>query len=255
MERFLVALPIYNERAYVQPVLDEVRRYAEEVLVVDDGSTDGSGEILAARSDVHLIRHRENRGYGAALRSAFHFAMAHHYQVLVTIDCDGQHEPRFIPDFVAAAAEADIVSGSRYLRRFPGDSRPPEDRRRINQIITARLNAQLGLQLTDAFCGFKAYRVDTLRKLHITEDGYAMPLEVWVQAARLGLRVVELAVPLIYLAESRSFGGSLDDAKTRLAMYFQVLQRSLERYWPERAHLWEDTAVDQLSGGAAELLM
>ncbi len=233
--RSLVALPIYNERPFVEAVLAEVSRYAEEILVVDDGSTDGSGEILASRRDVHLVRHRKNRGYGAALRSAFHFALAHHYDFLVTIDCDGQHEPSFIPEFLDRIQKADVVSGSRYLKKFPGDTAPPEDRRRINQLITAELNRLLGLNLTDAFCGFKAYRVEVLKHLSIQEDGYAMPLEVWVQAARLGWRIVELAVPLVYLEERRSFGGALDDADTRLNMYRRVLRESLWRYWPERA--------------------
>ena len=93
-----------------------------------------------------------------------------------------------IPRFVETAGEADIVSGSRYLRRFPGDSEPPPQRRQINEVITAEVNRRLGLRLTDAFCGFKAYRVPVLAKFHLTEDGYAMPLEFWVQAARLGLR-------------------------------------------------------------------
>ncbi|MCS7236702.1 MAG: glycosyltransferase family 2 protein [Thermoguttaceae bacterium] len=237
MTRSLVALPIYNERAFVEPVLDEVRRYAEDILVVDDGSTDGSGEILVAQRDIYLIRHRQNLGYGAALRSAFSFAVAHHYEVLVTIDCDGQHEPCFIPEFIDAAKQADIVSGSRYLKKFPGDSTPPEDRRQINRLITDELNRVLGLSLTDAFCGFKAYRVEALRRLEVTESGYAMPLEVWVQAARYGLRIVELPIPLVYFEERRSFGGALDDAKTRLAMYRRVLRESICRYWPEKASL------------------
>jgi hypothetical protein len=143
----------------------------------------------------------------------------------VTIDCDGQHEPQRIPDFVRASAEAQIVSGSRYLQQFDDQSAPPEDRRRINMQVTAELNRRLGLKLTDAFCGFKAYRRDALERLHITEPGYAMPLEVWVQAARAGLKIVELAVPLIYLEEARSFGGSLDNANTRAQYYSQVLDR------------------------------
>jgi dolichol-phosphate mannosyltransferase len=122
--------------------------------------------------------------------------------------------------------DADIVSGSRYLRRFPGDSDPPEPRRRINGLITEELNRRLGLSLTDAFCGFKAYRVTALAKFELTEPGYAMPLELWAQAARLGLRIVELPVPLIYLDEERSFGGALDDSDTRLAAYRRVLERA-----------------------------
>ena len=141
----------------------------------------------------------------------------HGYDTLVTIDCDGQHQPQRIPEFVAASASADIVSGSRYLKQFEGDSRPPENRRRINQQITEEINHRLGLALTDAFCGFKAYRVDALPRLNITEFGYAMPLQLWVQAARAGFRIVEHPVPLIYLDEKRSFGGSLDDAVRRMA--------------------------------------
>ena len=109
---------------------------------------------------------------------------------------------------MAASAEAHIVSGSRYLQPFPGESAPPVDRRRINTQLTAELNRRLGLSLTDAFCGFKAYRNDALARLRIRETGYAMPLEVWVQAVQAGLKIIELPVPLIYLDESRSFGGS-----------------------------------------------
>ena len=108
-----------------------------------------------------MIAHPQNRGYGAALRSAFDYAIAGGYDILVTIDCDGQHQPQLIPNLVelCVAEEADLVSGSRYLRRFPGDSEPPELRRRINRLMTEEVNRRLGLHLTDAFCGFKAYRV------------------------------------------------------------------------------------------------
>jgi hypothetical protein len=119
------------------------------------------------------------------------------------------------------------VSGSRYLERFAGDSEPPVERRRINERLTAEINTRLGLQLTDAFCGFKAYRVEALKTLPITDDGYAMPLELWVRAAQAGLRIRELAVPLIYLEEERSFGGSLDNGDVRLKYYRQVLDRAL----------------------------
>jgi dolichol-phosphate mannosyltransferase len=217
--KFLTALPVYNEAKYVNGVLDEVLRYSSDVLVVDDGSTDGTSELLAARADVNRVTHERNQGYGAGLRSAFEVALAHDYEVLVTIDCDGQHQPRRIPDFVAGAASAQIVSGSRYLRQFPGESLPPVDRRKINVEITAELNRRLGLNLTDAFCGFKAYRREALEILHITETGYAMPLEVWAQAAAARLTIVELPVELIYLDLARSFGGALDDSTTRLAHY------------------------------------
>jgi dolichol-phosphate mannosyltransferase len=182
---------------------------------------------LAARDDVLRIRHERNRGYGAALKTAFQFAIRGKYDVLVTIDCDGQHEPQRIGQLVAACRHADIVSGSRYLCTREQANRAPAERRQINVQITRELNQCLGLSLTDAFCGFKAYRVSALAQLEITETGYGMPLELWVQAAHHGLRIVELPVPLIYLDEERSFGGSLDDGRERLEYYHRVLDRAI----------------------------
>jgi dolichol-phosphate mannosyltransferase len=226
--RVLTALPVYNEVTHVTPVLDEVARYASDILVVDDGSNDGTSELLAQRHDLTCIRHEKNRGYGAALKTAFQYAAEHDYDVLVTIDCDGQHEPQRIGQLVAACANADMVSGSRYLRNMEQAHRAPAERRQINTQITRELNECLGLSLTDAFCGFKAYRVPELAKLTITEPGYGMPLELWVQAVHHGLRIVELPVPLVYLDEARSFGGSLDDGGQRLDYYHRVLDCALE---------------------------
>ncbi|HEY1783993.1 MAG TPA: glycosyltransferase family 2 protein [Pirellulales bacterium] len=246
--RFLTALPVYNEVSHVDAVLDEVLRFSPHVLVVDDGSTDGTRELLSRRSDIEVIRHERNQGYGAGLRSAFEFARQQGYDVLVTIDCDGQHEPKRIPEFVAATQRAAVVSGSRYLQTFDGDSLPPVDRRRINVEITAELNRRFGFNLTDAFCGFKAYRADALAKLDIHELGYAMPLEAWAQIAAAGLEVLELPVPLIYLDEARSFGGALDNAKERLAYYYRVLDKSQADVRPQSTSgVWPNVDVAQAS--------
>ncbi len=228
----LVAIPVYNEAAHVSAVVDGVLTYAKEVLVVDDGSTDGTSALLSRRCDVDLVRHCHNRGYGAALQSAFDFAVRNDYDILVTIDCDGQHQPQQIPRFVEMAEieQADIVSGSRFLRHFPGDSDPPEERRRVNEVITRELNELLGLEITDAFCGFKAYRVEALKRFRIDDHGYSMPLQLWVQAAKMKMKVVEVPTPLIYLDQNRSFGGSLDDVQKRLALYREVIARSVAEW-------------------------
>lgn len=225
---YLTALPVFNEATTVCSVLDEVTQYSDQILVVDDGSNDGTSELLSQRNDIRIVTHRENRGYGAALITAFQYAKRHDFDVLVTIDCDGQHEPQRIRQFVDESLRtgADIVSGSRYLKSFDEDSPPPEQRRLINHQVTKKLNQRLGFELTDAFCGFKAYRVAALDCLKLAETGYAMPLELWVQVACNKLSVVEVAVPRIYLDETRSFGGKLDDAETRLNYYYEVMNRA-----------------------------
>ena len=227
--RLLTAIPVYNEEAHLESVLTEVLRHAADVLVVDDGSTDRTPALLGRFPQVQVVRHPRNRGYGAGLRSAFRRALDGGYDGLVTLDCDGQHEPARIPALAAALDGADIVSGSRYLEVFDPAQQPPEERRRINVEVTRWLNRCLRLDLTDAFCGFKAYRAGALARLEITDDGYAMPLEVWVQTAALGLKVVEVPVPLIYLDESRAFGGALDDAAYRLNHYREVFRAAMRR--------------------------
>ncbi len=223
----LTAIPVYNEERHLLGVLDEVRRYTPNILVVNDGSTDRTAELLARQPDLHVLTHPQNRGYGAALSSAFAYTLERDVDVLVTMDCDGQHEPARIPVLLEAIHDADIVSGSRYLRDFRQDTPAPQDRRRINRQITTELNERFGLNLTDAFCGFKAYRREALARLRITEAGWGMPLQLWVQAARLGLRVKEVGVPRVYLDPNRAFGDVLDDPEERLAYYHRVLNEAL----------------------------
>jgi glycosyltransferase involved in cell wall biosynthesis len=227
--RLLTAIPVYNEAASLMSVLTEVKKYASDVLVVDDGSTDRTPELLRKLPGVRTIRHGSNLGYGAGLRTAFQAALSDGYDGVVTLDCDGQHEPARIPELAARLGDADIVSGSRYLKVFDPSQRPPEERRRINREVTRWLNECLGMNLTDAFCGFKAYRSAALERFEITDNGYAMPLQVWVQAVACGLKIVEVPVELIYLDESRAFGGSLDDASYRLQHYRRVFESAMTR--------------------------
>jgi dolichol-phosphate mannosyltransferase len=221
--RVLTAIPVYNEAKHVTHVLAEVRRYSPHILVVNDGSTDGTASLLDREHGIFRVDHATNGGYGAALISAFAFTLNHGFDVLVTMDCDGQHQPERIPVLLEAIHDCDIVSASRYLRDFRQDTPAPTDRRFINASITSALNAQYGLNLTDAFCGFKAYRRSALEKLNITERGWGMPLQLWVQAARQELRVKEIGVPRLYLDPNRAFGGVMNDPEQRLAYYRAVM--------------------------------
>lgn len=257
--KVLVAVPVFNEEKYAASVMREIRKYARaaaasegiaevRVLVVDDGSTDNTPCVLrelSSRGHIELITHPENRGYGQSLIDAFAYGAARGFDWVITMDCDEQHEPCRIPLFVRECAkdDADIISGSRYLRTGTthaaggaenGEGEPPEDRRNINRRITQLLNSTLKLNvehlpdtdatgLTDSFCGFKAHRVAAMQRMTLNIPGYAFPMQFWVQAAALGLRIREIPVKLIYKDATRHFGGMLDDPAVRLRHYLEVL--------------------------------
>ncbi len=268
--KILVAIPVFNEEKYVTPVLREIRKYTRaaaistgveemRILVVDDGSTDATPatlQDLARRGHIDLLTHPENQGYGQSLIDAFTFAACRGYDWVITMDCDEQHEPCRVPLFVREClkGDADIISGSRYLKRAVngnGESLPPVDRRNINQVMTELLNSTLGLEvfpasegcpdldvetgrrvevpegITDSFCGFKAHRVGALKRMNLTIPGYAFPMQFWVQAAALGLRIREMPVKLIYKDATRHFGGMLDDPTVRLQHYLEVLMKEI----------------------------
>lgn len=229
--KLLVTIPVYNEERTLLPVLDAVREHARHILVVDDGSTDGTAALLREQRGVCVIGHPENRGYGQSLIDAFAHADRCGFDWVITIDCDEQHEPAEIPGFMEAIRrdDADIISGSRYLVAHADDDDAPNDRREINFTVNKLLAEMLGLHLTDSFCGFKAYRVSALRRLGLDEPGYAFPLQFWVQCVRAGLRIHELPVRRIYRDRSRTFGGTLDDPAARLQHYLEVLVRELRR--------------------------
>jgi len=243
MPRVLLAIPVFNEERSIDRVLGAVRGFVRDVLVIDDGSTDATPARLAAHP-VEVIRHRANRGYGRSMQDIFRAADADGFGWVVTMDCDEQHEPASIPDFLQAirADSCDVVSGSRYLRPMPADDAVPQGRRAVNAELTREINerlgripsasgtrAALGPGITDAFCGFKAYRVATLRGLRLDVDGYDFPMQFWVQAVANGLRVDEIPVPRIYVDPNRSFGPGLDDPGRRLAIYRATLERELAR--------------------------
>ncbi|HWB52989.1 MAG TPA: glycosyltransferase family 2 protein [Tepidisphaeraceae bacterium] len=229
--RTLIAMPVYNELKYVAGVIQRVKQFCPNLLVVDDGSTDGTGELLETIHGINRIVHSTNLGYGQSLIDAFNWAARRGFDWVITMDCDEQHEPERIPDFLREmeSDEWDIISGSRYLATSGGDDLPPPDRRSINATITETINALFGLSLTDSFCGFKAHRVSAMKKLQLTEKGYAFPMQLWPQAWANGLRIREIPVRLIYNDPTRHFGGMLDDAGRRLKHYLGVLGGEIQR--------------------------
>ena len=227
MNKHLLVIPLYNEAEHIEAVIRKVREYfIGDLLIINDGSTDKSSEILAEIKDIKVIEETENCGYGCALMDGFNHAVENNFEVVITIDCDDQHEPDLIPSFVKEITNCDIVSGSRYLNNSsPFFEAPPPDRKRINIEMTELINEYTGYNLTDTFCGFKAYRVEAIKKLNLNEKGYAFPLQVWLQAYKHGLKIKEIPVDLIYKNLNRTFGNNLDDPIERRKYYLSVIER------------------------------
>jgi dolichol-phosphate mannosyltransferase len=231
----VVLIPVYNEERHLEGLLSRLRQvYSEDVLLIDDGSEDRSPGILKELEGprTHVLIQGDNEGYGATLISGFREVVHRGYDFLITMDSDGQHRPDWIPEFFEAIPDWDIVSGSRYLAESESSGVVPSERQAINREITAYLNEITHYNLTDSFCGFKAYRVAALAKLSITERGYAMPLQLWVQARHHGLRVIERAVSRIYDDPNRRFGHGLDDPKVRRQLYLDTITRERSRWSP-----------------------
>ena len=235
----LIVIPIYNEQKHIFNVLREVRKYSsEDLLVINDGSTDESKNIveeIASCSKIIgkliIINHLKNEGYGKSLIDGINFARNNNYKYLLTLDCDEQHEPELIPQFFKEIKKEkfDIVSGSRYLSFQKQTDTPPEDRYIINRKITRLINQVTNYGLTDSFCGFKVYRVESFKKLELTEKGYGLPLQLWIQAYKNNLTVKELPVSLIYKDKTRTFGNYLDDPKKRLAYYQKIIDSEVKK--------------------------
>lgn len=225
----LIILPAHDEAATVGAVVRAIRQtVAADVLVIDDGSRDDTARV-AAQAGARVCSSGRQTGYGATMQRGFSYAVRRGYQRVASVDADGQHDPAHLPQFLALASEWDVVSGTRYHPDSPSQGVAPPDRVRINRELTARINALTGWRLTDVFCGYKAYRVDALSRLGLTETGYAFPMQFWMQAARAGLRITELPVGKIYLDVPRSFGLGLGDPCKRRAYYLQVLEDELGR--------------------------
>jgi glycosyltransferase involved in cell wall biosynthesis/phosphohistidine swiveling domain-containing protein len=230
MFRTLVIVPVFNEEQTVKNVLEQIRHHSSaDILVVNDGSTDDSLIQVQRGNATYIINHEKNMGPGGALISGFKFAIESNYDVLITIDADGQHLPEYIPKFIEAISDVDMVVGSRYLPDSERKSRPPKDRELANQAVTKLTRKYINYNITDYASGFRAYRVPSLRKLRITETGYAWPFQLWIQAYEAGFRVKEIPIPLLYLDYKRGSHGEFGSMKEALAKAEKVMNEETKK--------------------------
>lgn len=204
-DRCIVIIPTYNESENIRPIVDRLRaaQPGVDVLIVDDNSPDGTGDIAddlaRADSQIHVL-HREGKGgLGVAYIAGFRWALERRYDVLVEMDADGSHQPEQLGRLLGAISSADAVIGSRWV---PGGSITnwPRSRELLSRGGNLYIRALLGLPLRDVTAGFRAYRADALRTIGLEDvesAGYCFQTDLTRRAVRAGLTVIEVPIDFI----------------------------------------------------------
>lgn len=192
-------VPAYNAEPTLSKVVKDLRRNLPRawIIGIDDGSTDGSGQLLKTVCD-ETIEFEENRGKGAALRAGFAAALRKGPAAVLTIDSDGQHDAAFAPAIVGALDHADIVIGTRDL----SGKAVPRHRRIANMISSAATRAVSGGKVKDSQSGYRAIKAEVLRKVDAVGDRYEFETDFIIRAARAGFTTVNVPISTIYGAPS-----------------------------------------------------
>jgi dolichol-phosphate mannosyltransferase len=211
-DRILVVIPTFNERDSLEPIISRVRDAVPEadILIVDDNSPDGTGDIAdaCATTDghVHVMHRLGKEGLGAAYLAGFAWALQQGYDVIVEMDADGSHQPEQLPAILAQLADADLVLGSRWVAG--GGTR---NWSRFRELLSRGGNRYtkilLGMPVHDATGGFRAFRADALRRLDLHEvasQGYCFQVDLAWRAAQRGLTIKEVPITFVERAAGES---------------------------------------------------
>jgi dolichol-phosphate mannosyltransferase len=212
VQRVVVIIPTYNERENLDQIVARLRAAvpAADVLVADDNSPDGTGDLaekLALTDEqVHVMHRPGKQGLGAAYLAGFGWALDRGYDAIVEMDADGSHDPAQLPALLAALADADLVIGSRWVRGGTV-ANWPKSREVLSRGGNAYARLMLGLSVHDATGGFRAYRAAALRAIAldtVTSQGYCFQIDLTLRAVRAGKQVTE--VPITFT--ERTLGSS-----------------------------------------------
>jgi len=215
----LALIPAWNEAARIGPIVEATRAHLP-VLVVDDGSTDGTAEVAQA-AGATVVRHPENRRKGAALQTGFAWALEHGYDAVLTLDADGQHDPAEIPKFLAAlegGAEG-LIIGERDFSQMPWP------RWWSTPLGTWLLSLALGTRVTDNQSGYRLVTRRFLEQLHLTSTGFEMEVEMIAEAVRLGFPITWVPIRTIYGIDKPSYFHPLKDTLRFLRMIWKIWRR------------------------------
>lgn len=200
----IVIIPALNEEVAISAIVKRSLRYADDVLVIDDGSTDNTLRI-AKDAGARVIKHYNNLGKGVSLKDAFGEVSG--YDIVVTIDGDGQHNPDEIPKLMAPIREgrADLVNGSRYLDGF--DDETPAYRRVGQRVLDIATNITSGTHVTDSQSGFRAFNGKTIGCYRFRDTGFGIESEMLADAAENNLKIIEVPITVRYDVENSSTKG------------------------------------------------
>jgi len=192
-EKTIALIPAYNAAQFLQPVVEDALKVLPDVVVVDDGSVDGTHEV-ARKAGARVVRHEKNRGKGGALKTGFQYALEQGFDSIVTLDADGQHLPAQIPLFIEARQKtgADLIIGSR-SRLFTGMKRR---RRLANRFSAATISWSSGSPVDDSQSGFRLYSRKLLQAVRMKSDGFAAESEIIVRAGRGGFPILMIPIDL-----------------------------------------------------------
>ncbi|MEM3564855.1 MAG: glycosyltransferase family 2 protein [Candidatus Jordarchaeaceae archaeon] len=196
MPKIVCVSPAYNEEKTVAKVVQAALKYSEEVIVVDDGSTDSTYEE-AKKAGATIVRHYRNLGKGVALKTGFKAALGMGADVVVVLDADLQHDPQEISKLLKTmeSENADIVVGSRFLGVIKG---MPRMRILSNKLTTIILRLYFKLPITDSQSGFRAYKRQVLEQLEFSAPRFSAETEILIDAHRKGFRISETKIQTIY---------------------------------------------------------
>lgn len=197
MTKTAVLLPAYNEEVSIASMIILSENYADEVIVVDDGSNDRTAQI-AEKTNATVIRHEKNKGKGVALKTGFDYVKNKDFDILVTIDADGQHNPSEIPQVIQPIVDkkADIVNGSRYIN---GGSKNTPTYRRVGQtVLDSATNLASGVKLTDSQSGFRAFSRYSLDHFNFDPDGFGIESDMIIEAVNNNLKICEVEITVRY---------------------------------------------------------
>ena len=195
--KIIAAIPCFNTEHYIAEVVTNAKKYVDQVVVINDGSSDRTSQA-AQDAGAIVINHEVNRGYGEAINSCFKSARLENADVLVIIDGDGQHDSDEIPRLLAPILnqEADIVIGSRFISH---EHNMPGYRKFGIKVITLLWNIGSRIKVTDSQSGFRAYTKNALQKLFISDKGMSASIETLEQARRANLKIREVPISCVYV--------------------------------------------------------